>query len=84
MGIDEETITKAAAERRSKVSIEIEPVDDDQVKLTAVHDDFPAESTVRELISGGWPWKLADGQPMRKTDVPSPSGHDWKPGDPIN
>jgi hypothetical protein len=42
------------------VSFEIEPVDDDQVKLTVVHDDFPPESTVRELISGGWPWKLAN------------------------
>jgi DNA-binding transcriptional ArsR family regulator/uncharacterized protein YndB with AHSA1/START domain len=60
LGIDEETITKAAAERRSKVSFEIEPVDEGQVKLTVVHDDFPPESTVRELISGGWPWKLAN------------------------
>ncbi len=60
LGLDEEIIAKAASERRSKVSFEIEPVDDDQVKLTVVHDDFPPESTVRELISGGWPWKLAN------------------------
>jgi DNA-binding transcriptional ArsR family regulator/uncharacterized protein YndB with AHSA1/START domain len=59
LGLDEETITKAAAERRSKVLFEIEPVDDDQVKLTVIHDDFPAESTVHQLISGGWPWKLS-------------------------
>ena len=25
-----------------------------------IHDDFGAESTVRQLISGGWPWKLAN------------------------
>ena len=60
LGFDEETIANAAAEQRSKVSFEIEPVDDDQVKLTVVHDDFPPESTVRDLISGGWPWKLAN------------------------
>jgi DNA-binding transcriptional ArsR family regulator/uncharacterized protein YndB with AHSA1/START domain len=60
LGIDKETIAKAAAERRSKVSFDIEPVDDDQVKLTVVHDGFGPESTVRELISGGWPWKLAN------------------------
>ncbi|MGV0794919.1 ArsR/SmtB family transcription factor [Mycolicibacterium sp. XJ1819] len=60
VGLDEETIAKAAAERRSRVSFDIEPVEDDQVKLTVIHDEFPLESTVRKLISGGWPWKLAN------------------------
>ncbi|OBI75611.1 SRPBCC domain-containing protein [Mycobacterium sp. E740] len=60
LGIGEETIKKAATERRSKVTFELEPVEDGQVKLTVIHDDFPPESTVRELISGGWPWKLAN------------------------
>lgn len=60
LGLGEEVIAKAAAESRSKVSFDIEPVDDGQVKLTVVHDDFPPESTVRELISGGWPWKLSN------------------------
>lgn len=60
LGLDEQVIAKAAAERRSKVSFDIEPVDDDQVKLTVIHDDFPPESTVRGLISGGWPWKLSN------------------------
>jgi DNA-binding transcriptional ArsR family regulator/uncharacterized protein YndB with AHSA1/START domain len=60
LGIDAETIDKAAKERRSKVSFDIEPVDDGQVKLTVIHDDFCPDSTVRELISGGWPWKLAN------------------------
>jgi uncharacterized protein YndB with AHSA1/START domain/DNA-binding transcriptional ArsR family regulator len=60
LGFDDETIAKAAAELRSKVSFDIEPVDDSQVKLTVVHGDFPPESTVRDLISGGWPWKLSN------------------------
>ena len=29
-------------------------------ELTVIHDEFPAESVVRELVSGGWPHKLAD------------------------
>jgi DNA-binding transcriptional ArsR family regulator/uncharacterized protein YndB with AHSA1/START domain len=60
LGLDDEVITTAAAERRSKVAFDIEPVDDDQVKLTVTHDDFPPESAVRNLISGGWPWKLSN------------------------
>ncbi len=60
LGLDEAVVKKAATERRSTVTFEIEPVEDGQVKLTVVHDDFPPESTVRELISGGWPWKLAN------------------------
>lgn len=60
VGLDEETIAKAAAEKRSRVSFDIEPVENGMVKLTVIHDDFPPESTVRELISGGWPWKLSN------------------------
>ncbi|MBY0288823.1 MAG: metalloregulator ArsR/SmtB family transcription factor [Mycobacteriaceae bacterium] len=60
LGLAEDVVKKAASERRSKVSFDIEPADDGQVKLTVIHDDFPPESTVRELISGGWPWKLAN------------------------
>jgi DNA-binding transcriptional ArsR family regulator/uncharacterized protein YndB with AHSA1/START domain len=57
--VSEETIAKAAAERRSKVSFDIEPVGD-QVKLTVIHGDFEPDSTVRGLISGGWSWKLSN------------------------
>lgn len=58
-GISSEVIDKAAAEPRSTVTFEIEPAQD-QVKLTVVHDGFPADSVVRGLISGGWPWKLSN------------------------
>ena len=60
VGLSDETIAKAAAEQRSKVSFDIEPVDDGQVKLTVVHGDFGPDSIVRDLISGGWPWKLSN------------------------
>ena len=41
------------------MSFDIEQ-DGDQVKLTVIHGDFEPGSTVRELISGGWPWKLSN------------------------
>ena len=60
IGLSEEVIAKAAAEPRSKVTFEIEPIDDSRVKLTVIHNGFPSESIVRELVSGGWPAKLSD------------------------
>jgi DNA-binding transcriptional ArsR family regulator/uncharacterized protein YndB with AHSA1/START domain len=60
LGLSEETIARAAAEKRSKVSFDIEPYGEDQVKLTVIHGDFGPDSTVRGLISGGWPWKLSN------------------------
>ncbi|MUL85558.1 MULTISPECIES: metalloregulator ArsR/SmtB family transcription factor [unclassified Mycolicibacterium] len=56
--LSEETIAKAAAEPRSRVSFDIEPVGD-QVKLTVIHDGFDPDSAVREMISHGWPLKLS-------------------------
>jgi DNA-binding transcriptional ArsR family regulator/uncharacterized protein YndB with AHSA1/START domain len=57
--LSDETIAKLATERRSKVSFDIEQ-DGDQVKLTVVHDEFGPDSLVREMVSQGWPRKLAD------------------------
>lgn len=56
--LSEEAIAQAAAERRSRVSFDIEPVGD-QVKLTVTHDGFDPGSIVRELIAHGWPLKLS-------------------------
>ena len=56
--LSEETIDAAAAERRSRVSFDIEPVED-QVRLTVTHDGFDPGSIVRELIAHGWPLKLS-------------------------
>lgn len=57
--LDPETVAAAAAERRSKVSFEIEP-QRDQVKLTVIHDDLEPDGVVRRMISGGWPYKLSN------------------------
>lgn len=56
--LSDETIAKAAAERRSKVTFDIEPVGD-QVKLTVIHDGFDPDSAVRELIGHAWPLRLS-------------------------
>jgi DNA-binding transcriptional ArsR family regulator/uncharacterized protein YndB with AHSA1/START domain len=58
VGLSEETIAKAAAEPRSKVTFDLEP-QGEQVKLTVVHDGFEPDSTVITLISHGWPVKLS-------------------------
>jgi uncharacterized protein YndB with AHSA1/START domain/DNA-binding transcriptional ArsR family regulator len=53
-GIDEELRARIAAERRSRVTFDLEP-DGPLVKLTIVHDGFDPGSTVAEMVSGGWP-----------------------------
>jgi uncharacterized protein YndB with AHSA1/START domain/DNA-binding transcriptional ArsR family regulator len=71
-GIDDELRAKIAAERRSTVSFDIEPLtepDGDVVKLTVVHDGFDAESTVAEMVSQGWPRVVAELKTMLETDA---------------
>ncbi len=58
-GIDDETLARLSAERRSKVTFEIEDLGEELVKLTVVHDGFEPGSTVRGMIQHGWPALLA-------------------------
>lgn len=67
VGMDREVFAKAASERRSRVTFELEPVGE-KVKLTVVHDDFEPGSVVLGLISGGWPKVLSDMKTMIETD----------------
>jgi DNA-binding transcriptional ArsR family regulator/uncharacterized protein YndB with AHSA1/START domain len=67
----DEFMAKAVTEPRSKVTFEIEPADD-AVKLTVVHDGFPAGSVIRESVSGGWPMVLSELKTVLEADpVPS-------------
>jgi hypothetical protein len=59
VGFSDEYVAKLAAEPRSKVTFDIERVDD-AVKLTVVHDGFEPDSAVLEGISQGWPRILAE------------------------
>jgi DNA-binding transcriptional ArsR family regulator/uncharacterized protein YndB with AHSA1/START domain len=72
----DEVLATAAREGRSKVTFEIEPLDE-RCKLTVVHDGFEPGSTVLELISGGWPSVLSGlktlletGKTLREDDLP--------------
>ena len=65
-GISDETRAKVAEEGRSKVTFEIEPLDE-LCKLTVVHDGFEADSTMLELVSGGWPHVLSELKTLLET-----------------
>src|SRR5215217_7393130 len=51
--VDEERQQRIASEQRSKVTFEIEQVDD-LVKLTVVHDGFEPDSVMATMVSQGW------------------------------
>lgn len=77
VGLSEEVRGKAAGERRSKVTFEIEPLGG-MVKLTVVHDDFDQGSTVLESVGEGWPAILANLKTLLETGEtlpePEPAG----------
>lgn len=57
VGIDAATIAALDEEtrrQRSKATFEIEDLEG-KCKLTVIHDDFPADSTMLSMVSTGWP-----------------------------
>ncbi len=66
VGFSDEYFAKVAAERRSKVSFDIESIGD-SVKLIVIHDDFDAGSAMLESISNGWPMILASLKTLLET-----------------
>jgi uncharacterized protein YndB with AHSA1/START domain/DNA-binding transcriptional ArsR family regulator len=70
-GIDDDVRATLAGESRSRVTFEIEPFGE-SVKLTVVHDDFPAGSTMRAMVSGGWPYLLSDLKTLMETGATLP------------
>ena len=73
--VSEEIFAAAAGEPRSKVTFELEPAGS-AVKLTVIHDGFPAHSTAAELVSSGWPRVLSQAQDAAgdRRDVPDRDG----------
>ncbi|GAA0400550.1 hypothetical protein GCM10009530_60490 [Microbispora corallina] len=53
-GMDEETLARLTAEPRSKVTFDIEPVEEG-VRLTVVHDGFEPGGALLAGIGEGWP-----------------------------
>jgi uncharacterized protein YndB with AHSA1/START domain/DNA-binding transcriptional ArsR family regulator len=67
LNLGEEAGERLAAESRSKVTFDIEPLGDDQVKLTVVHDGLEPGGLTGSLISDGWPRVLANLKTLLET-----------------
>lgn len=76
-GISAEQLAAFAAERRSKVTFDIEDLGD-LVKLTVTHDDFEPGGVVRESCGVGWPRLVSDLKTLlEKAPVASLSESRW-------
>jgi uncharacterized protein YndB with AHSA1/START domain/DNA-binding transcriptional ArsR family regulator len=71
-GFSDEFRAKVASEPRSKVTFDIEPLGENKVKLTVVHDDFGPGSTLAEMVSEGWPLILSDLKTLLETSQTLP------------
>jgi DNA-binding transcriptional ArsR family regulator/uncharacterized protein YndB with AHSA1/START domain len=69
---------RIAAEQRSKVTFELEPLGE-LVKLTVVHDGFEAGSLVASLVSEGWPRILSDVKTLLETGETLPASQEPLP-----
>ena len=67
--LNDDTFTKLASERRSRVAFDIEPVGE-MVKLTVVHDDFQPGSTAATMVRNGWPVFLSSLKTLLETGEP--------------
>jgi uncharacterized protein YndB with AHSA1/START domain/DNA-binding transcriptional ArsR family regulator len=71
-GIDEDLRTRLAAEPRSTVIFDIEPATPGTVQLTVTHTGFTTDSTLRSMISQGWPSLLSSLKTLLETGQPLP------------
>src|SRR5919112_516682 len=67
LDLSDDARDRLAAEPRSKVTFEIEPLDDEQVKLTVVHDGLDPDGLMGSLISTGWPRVLSNLKTLLET-----------------
>jgi uncharacterized protein YndB with AHSA1/START domain/DNA-binding transcriptional ArsR family regulator len=70
--LTDEARERIAAEPRSKVTFELEPLGE-LVKLTVVHDGFEAGSLMASLVSEGWPRVLSDVKTLLETGETMPA-----------
>ncbi len=73
IGLGAEAFARVAAEARSKVSFELEPLGE-LVKLTVVHDGFEPGSLTAEMVSAGWPRVLSELKTLLETGDTFPTG----------
>jgi uncharacterized protein YndB with AHSA1/START domain/DNA-binding transcriptional ArsR family regulator len=72
IGLTDEARARIAAEARSKVTFEIEPLGE-LVKLTVVHDGFDPDSVVVTMVGQGWPRILSDLKTLLETGETLPA-----------
>jgi uncharacterized protein YndB with AHSA1/START domain/DNA-binding transcriptional ArsR family regulator len=75
LNLTEEARERLAAEQRSKVTFEIEPLGE-LVKLTVVHDGFEPGSLMASLVSHGWPRILSNLKTLLETGETLPENHE--------
>jgi uncharacterized protein YndB with AHSA1/START domain len=66
-GIDENTLARLAAEPRSAVTFDLQPVEDGVVRLTVIHGRLDPDGILRDMISVGWPRLLCDLKTLLET-----------------
>ena len=71
VGIDDDLYARLAAERRSKVTFDIEPVGE-LVRLTVIHDDFEPDGALQGMVGEGWPHLLSDLKTLLETGETMP------------
>ena len=67
VGLTDDARERLAAESRSKVTFDIEPLDGEQVKLTVVHDGLEPDGLMGSLIGNGWPRVLSNLKTLLET-----------------
>jgi DNA-binding transcriptional ArsR family regulator/uncharacterized protein YndB with AHSA1/START domain len=67
----DETVAELAAERRTKVTFDIEPTGP-AVKLTVTHDDFQPGSALLDGFSQGWPTIISSLKTLLESGEPLP------------
>ena len=68
----DELFATLAAERRSRVTFDLEELGE-QVKLTVTHDDFEPGSTAATMVRNGWPPLLSSLKTLLETGEPLPT-----------
>jgi uncharacterized protein YndB with AHSA1/START domain/DNA-binding transcriptional ArsR family regulator len=76
--LTDEARERIAAEQRSKVSFDIEPLGE-LVKLTVVHDAFEPDSLMASLVSQGWPSVLSNLKTLLETGETLPDSEEPPP-----
>jgi len=71
LDLTDEARERITAERRSKVTFDIEALDE-LVKLTVVHDRFDERSLMAQLVTGGWPAILSNLKTLLETGTTLP------------